>query len=582
MKKTFFAFSLILSLFVLTSAFADDSDDDFLNMIEETLSENSVQENSADSVEVVLEDSAEAVSEDFSSGEAEESVAQDKTETELETSEIVQSLYGIPEKKPDSDDEYGDDFSNIKVTIPEKRKPKKADSEKLELAEKKDEDKSDLEKKTETLNFGTPTEIQGVVDKVVEDDDPRFIDTLYELFYATSSNDVRSKILDYFAKNEDPCLCDYVVEVLDDPYDESKNFVSKCMDYASKVNCREAAPALVKILESDNEDYFNAALSALGKTGGKKEAKYLAKYLERDDLEVPMRQALMRTLGQMNAGETWEQIVKIAQDEDENGFVRQYAAEALGNMKNEDSIPILINLYENGDPNMREYCIKGLLNFPDSKKAIDTVIQSIRDDHVKVRLQSIKAVREMKLGSAVKYLIYRAKNDNETAVKKACYPVIAELDTKEGNDFLISQLEDKKTPDSAKNMAAEAILKYSKKEFGVKEIKELALSVVEDDRRKSLRTALGKIIAKNPRDDFDEVCIKYLESKVADVTGLGIDMYMSGRYKSAVGALTTLAEGKNGNLANRKRARKLLGMEENPEENKSDKTDKKENGLPNN
>ena len=213
MKKTFFAFSLILSLFVLTSAFADDSDDDFLNMIEETLSENSVQENSADSVEVVLEDSAEAVSEDFSSGEAEESVAQDKTETELETSEIVQSLYGIPEKKPDSDDEYGDDFSNIKVTIPEKRKPKKADSEKLELAEKKDEDKSDLEKKTETLNFGTPTEIQGVVDKVVEDDDPRFIDTLYELFYATSSNDVRSKILDYFAKNEDPCLCDYVVGI---------------------------------------------------------------------------------------------------------------------------------------------------------------------------------------------------------------------------------------------------------------------------------------------------------------------------------------------------------------------------------
>ncbi|MCR5494186.1 MAG: HEAT repeat domain-containing protein [Treponema sp.] len=597
--KKIFAYVLFFCLLFNASLFADESDDEFMNMIESTLAQGEKKEDAEvqpsyveglddntvepsrkaqtdDTINDPYAEKALNVSEETSGTDAEEmpesfpleSEPEQKADEVLssdESSEIVQSLYGVPEAKASSD-EYDEDFTNIVVTIPEKKSPKKADSEKLSKAEKKDEDKSDFKEKTETLNYGTPSEISAVVDKVVEEDDPRFIDTLYDLFYATSSNDVRSKIMDYFAKSEDPCLCDYVVEILDDPYDESKSFVTKCIEYASKVHCSEAAPAFVKILEGENEEYFNAALSALGKTGGKKEAKYLAKYLERDDLEIPMRQALMRTLGQMNAVETWEQVVEIAQNEDENGFVRQYAAEALGNMKKEESIPILINLYENGDPNMREYCIKGLLNFPDSEKARNLILQGIRDDHVKVRLQSIKACREMKLKEAVTFLIYRAKNDNETSVKKESYPAIAELNTNEGNEYLISLLKEKKGSDSAKNMAAEALLKFGENACGVQEIKELALSVVEDDRRKPLRKAIGVTIAKNPQDSFAEVCEKYLESKDSSTVGLGIDMFKSGRYDSAKGALVKIAEAKSGNVANRKRARKLLGMEENPEE----------------
>lgn len=506
--------------------------------------------------DTISEESADAKTgeEDFAQGEG----------SSIDADDIVQSIYGVPEQKDkvSDEDEYGDDISSIVVTIPEPMKPKKADSEKLEAAKKKDEDNSDYKEKTETLKYGTPSEISGVVDKIVDEEDVRYIDELYELFYATNSNDVRSKILDYFGKQEDPCLSDYVVEILDDPYDVTNSFVSKCMQYATQVKCKEAAPALVKILEGENEDYFNAALSALGKTGGKKEAKYLAKYLSRDDLETPVRQALMRTLGQMNAEETWEQIVEIAQDEDENGFVRQYAAEAIGNMKKDESIPILINLYENSDPNMREYCIKGLMNYPDSENACNTILQGIRDDHVKVRLQSIKACREMKLKDAVDFLIYRAKNDNEASVKKETYPAIAELNTKQGNEFLIERITDKKSADSAKTMAVEALLKYNEQDTGVEEIADLAKEVVQDDRRKPIRKSLGRILAKYPKKEFAEVCSLYIASKDAETCGFGIDMYKSGRYKEAVDALTELANSKTGNTANRNRAKKLLGIED--------------------
>ena len=63
--------------------------------------------------------------------------------------------------------------------------------------------------------------------------------------------------------------------------------------------------------------YFLSAITTLGDVGGPSEALYLAEYLERDDMTLPQRQALMRTLGQMCAIETWDKLVEIVNDEEE-------------------------------------------------------------------------------------------------------------------------------------------------------------------------------------------------------------------------------------------------------------------------
>lgn len=457
-------------------------------------------------------------------------------------------------------DEYGDDIASIQVEIPAEMRPKQPDPEKLKEAQQKDEDGSEFDSNSMTLSFGTPSEINSVVDKIVEEDDPRYSDALYDLFQSTASNDVRGKILGYFARQKDPCLSSYAVEIIDDPYDVPLELVQECMSYVSEVNCKAAAPALIKLIDADDEKYFTSALSALGKTGGPKESLYLAKFLERDDLETAQRQALMRTLGQMNAVESFDSIIKIAQDEDENSFVRMYAAEALGNMKKDEAIPVLVKLFESDDPNMREYCIKGLQNFPNSKKAKTTIIQAIRDDHVKVRVQAVKAVKEMQMKDAMDFLIYRAKNDSERSVKKECYPAIAEFDTQKGNDFLVKQITDKKVPDSAKLMAAEALLKCGNN-AGTNEIAELAKEIVDDPARNSLKFALGKILAKYMKPAFADVAVLYVQSKDAQLAALGLDMYKTGRYETVKSAVKTLAEDKK-NSSNRTRARKLLGLDD--------------------
>ena len=465
-------------------------------------------------------------------------------------------------------------ISDFVVEIPGAKRPVPADAEKLLEAEKRDPDGADKKSYTESIRFGTAGEISGTIDKILDSDDPRFIDELYDVFLATSNGEIKMKILEYFSKLKDPCLEDYAVEILDDPYDTKDSMVEKCFLYVSEVKSSAAAPALVKLLETGEERYFSGALSALGKTGGKKEAEYLSRYLEKDDLTVPQRQALMRTLGEMNAVETFDSIVKIAQDEDENGFVRMYACEAIGNMKKAEAVPVLTGLFQKGDPNMRQYCIKGLSNFPDEKKATNLIIQAIRDDHYKVRIEAIKASKELSLTDALEYLIYRSKNDSENAVKKECYPAIAKMNTPQGNEFLVSQLKEKKVPDATKKMICEAL--FENGEAGESEIMELSKESLKDDRRKDLRASLGKLFIKHARSSYAEIDILYLQSKDAVTVSQGLELYRKARYEEALPFVQAIAKDGKSKDSNRNTAKKILGIKDEPEENK-DGTDKKGN-----
>ena len=443
---------------------------------------------------------------------------------------------------------------------PEKKRPKTPDKEKADAASKKDESEKTSEEYRNTIKYGIASEISDLIDKLVANEDPRFADDIYDLFQTTKSTDVKEKILVYFGNLEDPCLEDYAVTVLEDPFDERRATVKACFTYVQKVKSKAAVPAVLRIIENENEDYFNDALTTIGDIGEAEDAVQLTEYLDKPEITDAQKQSLMKTLGKIHAVETWDKLVEIAENDDENLFVRMYAAEALGAMEKKESVPVLVGLYEEKDPNLRQYVLKGLEYFPDVLEAKAVIIQAVRDDHYKVRTEAIEAVKKQELKEAVPYLTYRAQNDPEEKVKLKCYEVLAFLNTQEGNDFLIERVSEKKGSDSHKSKAVEVLLKEG--HTGEDAIKELALKVAEDDKRKSLRAALGKHLAKYPRDCFDEVCIKYLESKDTTTQSQGLEMYQNGKYESAKPYLQKIADDKKANASNRNRAKRLLGLEE--------------------
>lgn len=473
---------------------------------------------------------------------------EDSQNNETEIPNVFLPENEIPEIKDEPKQETYDAISgsqpseNIKFKYtkekiyPADTRPKKHDSSKNYVDRSKDYEK----KCNDILKYGLEGQITELIDELTKNQDNRFVDGIYDLFQETKSVAVKEKILDYFTKLKDSCLASYAVEIINDPYDEKNSIVEKCFKYVSEADIKDANPGLVDLVDKEEDAYFTGALSALGETGGKEEALFLADYLDRDDLNVSQRQALMRVLGRINAVETWQKISEIAKDENENTFVRMYAAEAIGAMEKPESEDILVELFESNDPNLRTYVIKGISYFND-KKSSDLIIQALRDSQYKVRLEAVSAVGKNRIDKAVPFLIFRCKDkDEQKQVKEKCYSVIADLNTSDGNDYLISVLKDKKIVDATKAKVSAALLEYN--HAGTKEVIELARSALKSDIQKNLRYALGKEFAKYDRSEFADICAEYIASDDVATQGTGLDIWAKGRYSSVKAAVEEIAK----------------------------------------
>jgi HEAT repeat protein len=482
----------------------------------------------------------------------------------LTAQETAESISGM-DKTTAAENEAADSASFEKAktgssVVPAAKRPAEPDKEKCGQAAANEDSQDTVKKYRETLLYGISPEIVELLQQFITNDDPRFVQDVYDLFQTTKSEAVREKIIEYFTHFKDPCIEDYAVTILNDPYDTKSDMVSLVFKYISEVKCTAAIPAVITLIDADNAVYFQDALATLGNIGGPSEAVYLAEYMDRDDLTVPQKQALTQVLGKIHAVQTWEKLAGLAQNKDENTFVRMYAAESIGEMQKPESVPVLIKLYEENDPNLRQYVIKGLENYPGNKEAESVIIQAIKDEHYKVRLEAVGAAETLSLKDAVPYLIYRTKaGSEEQVVKNACYPVIAVLNTSEGNNYLVSILTDKKISDTVKEKAVNALIKHNN--AGEKEILDLAEETLKDDRRKQLRYTIGKQFAKYGRPPYEQICRDYILSKDAATVSLGLDMYKKGSYSAAVDAVRTVAADKNSGI-NGKKARKILGLPE--------------------
>ena len=431
------------------------------------------------------------------------------------------------------------------------------EEKKIEEVESEEEEESELQKRKDTLAFGLESEITDLISKLLKEEDKSLSDDILAIFNSTKNVNIREKAIEYFTKIEDTCLKDYALLILEDPYDEKTSSVNLLFKYVTALKITEAAPLIQELLDSENEEYYDAAISALGTVGGPEEALFLADFLDRD-LTTARKQNLMKALGQIKAVETWDKLVEVIQNEDENTYVRMYAAEAIGAMEKEESIEILLDLFEDDDPNIRTYAIKGLSYF-NNEDVENLVIQGLKDNYYKVRLEAIEVVKKYEYKTAVPSLLYRAKNDSEATVKYACFEALALLDTKEGNEYLISLVKDKKKSDTIRSKAAASMLKYENAD-SVKAVVEVALSVVEDTKKTALRYALGKEMAKYENSQFIEVCEAFLDSKDVSTQGIGLDIWKKNHYITLKDKVKEMAEAEKPS-ANKSKAKLILEME---------------------
>lgn len=405
---------------------------------------------------------------------------------------------------------------------------------------------AELQKRRDTLTYGLESEITGLLDTLIKEEDSSLSDEIYRVFQSSRNVNVKNKIISYYTTNKDDRLTDFAIEVISDPYDEEKSTINLLINYCGALKISEAAPYLTDMLENEQEDYFDAALSALGECGGPDEAVFLADFLDNDILSTARKQNLMKALGAIHAVETWDRLVEIIEDEDQNTYVRMYAAEAIGVMEKKESIPVLIRLFSSTDSNIRTYAVKGLSYF-DTPEVEQFMIEALRDNYYKVRLEAVKAAGKWNFKDCLQSLIYRAKNDSETTVKYACYETLGMLDEQEAFDFLIEVLQDSKKGDAARSKAAEVLLKEGN-DSAIQLVVDLAQECLDDDKKKTLRYNIGKELAKYEKSSFKAICRGFLESKDASTQGIGIDIFSKNRFSDLIPLVQEIADNQKSGL----------------------------------
>jgi HEAT repeat protein len=208
-------------------------------------------------------------------------------------------------------------------------------------------------------------------------------------------------------------------------------------------------------------------------------------------------------------------------------------------MEKPESVDILVELFASSDPTLRGAVVRGLswYNTPEAKAVI---LDAFRDNHYKVRLEAATAAEKLKLTDAVPHLIYRGKNDPEQTVKLKAFESLAIIGNREAADYLVSVIADEKMGDTLRAKAASVMLQYNF-DTGITSAITVAEKSLADDKKKSIRYALGKEFAKYESPKLADICSLYLASKDVSTVGTGLDIYAKNRFSSLTDTVKGIA-----------------------------------------
>ena len=433
-------------------------------------------------------------------------------------------------------------------------------------SKEKKEDLDELEKARQALQYGLESEILEVTGKIDKQDFETLQEDFNRLFADTKSPAVREGLFGLYQKYDNPYLTQAAEAVLEDYLRQQRTVIKASLSYLAAVKPElntALSDAVKSLITEETADYGAEAVAVLGEIGGDDEAAFLAEYFENITLddekqELILKQTIASALEKLHRENTREFLLSLAQDENENVYVRSSAVAGLAQMGSPDTVPLLVEFFEQKEPLLREAAIRGISNF-DTEETRKLMLQGFKDSNYKVRLEALKTVQKTKQQDAVPFILYRAKYDPTEAVKLAAVETLVLLNAPEGNAWLAETFCDTKKSEKLRVAILRAALKHNAAVIAG-DLDTVVLATVTDKKYKTLRYEFGKEIAKAENSATSEICKAFLQSDDALTKSIGLDMFKTNHYADARALVEAIAQDeKQGTL--QRRAQRLLGSQ---------------------
>ncbi len=317
------------------------------------------------------------------------------------------------------------------------------------------------EDRIETIKYGIDSEIINLISDLKEEKNTDFNPELLKLLETSSNNKLKETIISFFADEKDDSAVKYAFDEIKNNYSLSNEAISKYIDYISDYQTPEITKYLLTLINHDDNTVSYAAIDALGKSGDSSCGKELLDMLNDPETDDNKKIHIIGALGKLKYSDAVDSISKfLEKDYTDNRSLKWKACAALGEIGDEKSLPVIKKLFSDKDPYLRRYAVEALGNFP-KNKIEDTVIQGLRDSSWRVRVSAASSLGKLKSKKAVPMLIYKANKDPDVKnVRNAAIKALAEIGTKEADDFLHELVLDDKTNPVNRSTAVSALVKH--------------------------------------------------------------------------------------------------------------------------
>ena len=315
------------------------------------------------------------------------------------------------------------------------------------------------EERIETIKYGIDAEVINLVTDLKKENNTDFNDELLKLVKTTRNNTLKETVIGFFKDQKNPQAVNFAFDQIQNNYLLSNESIIKYISYISDYQNSGITDYLVTLFNHENEPLADAAIDAVGKSGESAYGKKLLELLKDSDISDSKKIHVIGALGKLKYKEAGEEIEKyLEKDYTDNRSLRWKACVALGELGDENSLPIIINLFSDNDPYLRKYAIESLGYFP-PEKTEDIVIEGLRDSSWRVRISAAQSLGHMKSKKAVPILIYKAKKDPDIKnVRNASIKALSEIGTSDSLKFLREMLSDDKTNIQNRTTALAALI----------------------------------------------------------------------------------------------------------------------------
>lgn len=309
-----------------------------------------------------------------------------------------------------------------------------------------------------TIQYGIDSQILDLVKQLKDEKNENYFGPLKDLFTETANTELQTAVTDFFVSQQNDELVNEAFERLEDFDNLDTKLVLQLTKYLDDYQQEAVSELFFDMIDDPRVEVASEAIKAIGISEEPQYSERLLALYDDPQFRDELKPELISALGELGNRAAFDLLDTIVSDEGESKSLRWRACQALGKIGGENAFESISQLLNADDPILRSYAVNAL-GYLDYKGAVDILIDALRDNMWRVRVQAAEALGRKQASEAFEILKYKAQKDPDVRnVRLAAVKAIGELDSRKGYDFLRELYSDSKAPDGLRAKAIEILI----------------------------------------------------------------------------------------------------------------------------